>query len=144
MKIIKTIIFILPIIFGIVPDCEAMKPKNEEYTIENLLDAIAIKESNGDSNAVGDNGRALGAFQIWEIYVKDVNRILGEKAFKNTDRLDYYKSRTMTKIYLEHYGKGKSLFDMARIHNGGLNGCKKEATRKYAEAVIKIMKSKEN
>ena len=36
-----------------------------------VLDAIAIVESAGDPNAIGDNGNAIGLFQIWESYWTD-------------------------------------------------------------------------
>ena len=45
-------------------------------TFEDLLDAIESVESGGNANAVGDNNRAVGSFQIWKIYVDDVNRII--------------------------------------------------------------------
>jgi len=97
---------------------------------DNLLDAIEFVESRGQSDAVGDKGNAVGAYQIWKIYVDDVNRILGQDKYSYDDRWDKGKSREMVRVYLRHYGKG-SLESMARIHNGGPNGWKKESTKKY-------------
>jgi len=37
---------------------------------------------------------------------------------------------------LLHYGQGKSLLDMARIHNGGPHGHEKEATLCYARKIL--------
>ena len=37
-----------------------------EFDMVRLLAAIKQVESGGDPNAVGDQGRAIGAFQIWE------------------------------------------------------------------------------
>ena len=101
----------------------------EPPSFEDLLDAIEFVESGGDSNAVGDNGNAIGSFQIWKIYVDDVNRILGNDKYSYTDRLDRSKSRDMATIYLNHYGG--TFEEMARKFNGGPNGHKKEATLKY-------------
>ena len=101
----------------------------EPPSFEDLLDAIEFVESGGDSNAVGDNGNAIGSFQIWKIYVDDVNRIRGNDKYSYTDRLDRSKSRDMATIYLNHYGG--TLEEMARIHNGGPQGHKKESTLKY-------------
>lgn len=113
---------------------------------DTLLDAISIVESNNNPNAVGDNGNAIGCYQIWPLYMRDVIRI-SRKVYMYADRLDPEKSREMVKIYLTHYGKvykrktGLEPTDeiYSRIHNGGPNGYKKEATKKYWLKVQNIM-----
>ena len=65
-------------------------PSVQQSSFEDLLDAIEWVESKGDANAKGDpimrttgfpkyeewtEYRAVGSFQIWKIYVDDVNRI---------------------------------------------------------------------
>ena len=108
------------------------------YTMEDLLDAIEQVESGGDANAIGDNGNAVGSYQIWKIYVDDVNRInrIGYTdkysdpiQYDYNDRKSKYLSRYMVKTYLTHYGG--TVEEMARKHNGGPTGHKKEATVKY-------------
>lgn len=116
-------------------------------SFDDLLDAIEQVESNGDAQAVGDNGNAIGSFQIWKIYVNDLNRIgalYGHKTtFSYEDRWDRDKSRSMIKQYIKHYATEKRLErlptfeDMARIHNGGPNGYKKESTKKYWKKIKK-------
>ena len=107
------------------------------FSIDDLLDAIEQVESNGNPNAIGDDGNAIGSFQIWESYVDDVNRILGKKKYSYQDRLDSCLSRQMTKTYISHYAIEKRLHhkpthqDMARIHNGGPNGYRKKSTEIY-------------
>jgi len=103
-----------------------------------LLDAIRQVESGGRC-VVGDSGKAVGVYQIHKVYVDDVNRILCKKVYTYADRNDEAKSRKMVELYLTHYGKGKSQLDMARIHNGGPNGHKKQATLKYAEKIKSCM-----
>lgn len=115
---------------------------------EKLLDSIEIVESNCDAFAIGDKGNAVGSFQIWKVYVDDVNRIIGKKKYTYDDRYDRKKSREMTRIYLEHYGKRYERITKkvatdeiyARIHNGGLNGWKKDSTIKYWKKVKKHLK----
>lgn len=110
---------------------------------ERLLDAIAKVESNNNPRAKGDqdkngNPRAIGMYQIWKIYVDDVNR-MSSKKFTYEDRWDAKKSREMVRIYIEFYSKhyenttGKEATEevMARIHNGGPSGWRKDATRLY-------------
>lgn len=114
---------------------------------KDVYSAIAAVESNNRDSAIGDKGNAVGRYQIWKIYVDDVNRISGKK-YTYDDRKDAVKSLEMVKIYTDHYGKryerltGKKVTDevKARIHNGGLNGYKKAATLKYWNKVKKEMK----
>ena len=104
---------------------------------DRLLDAIEQVESGCNADAIGDNGNAIGSFQIWKIYVDDVNRILGEDRYTYSDRMSRSLSRQMVRVYIDHYTTEKrlkresTLEDMARNHNGGPNGYKKECTKKY-------------
>jgi hypothetical protein len=103
--------------------------------IERLLDAIARIESHCDRNAVGDNGKALGVYQIHRMYWEEGTEILGID-WPHGDAIDPEKARRVVKAYLLYYGKGKSLLDMARIHNGGPRGCTKKATLPYAQKIL--------
>jgi len=125
----------------------AQKPQS---SFNDLLDAIEWVESKGDANAVGDNGKAVGAFQIHKIYIDDLNRIYKSR---HTDKFstpirwsDFHRkskvcSRLMVRDYLRHYatakriGREPTLEDMARIHNGGPTGYKKESTKKYWQKI---------
>lgn len=127
-KILKLTLIILFFCFG----CKKADP------IEQLLPALAQVESGGNPRAVGDGKKAVGLYQIWPIYVADVNRIAGKK-YTLADRYDPIESAQMVRIYLKHYGRGKSIIDMARIHCGGPNGHRKEATKKYGEKVKKVL-----
>jgi hypothetical protein len=112
-----------------------------------LYEAIAYVESRGIDCAVGDNGKALGRYQLHKIYVDDVNRI-AKTSYTYNDRLDAKKSLSMVKIYLNYYGKrytkitGKPATDeiKARIHNGGPDGFRKLSTIKYWNKVKEAMK----
>jgi hypothetical protein len=134
-------------------------------TFEDLLDAIEWVESKGDPNAIGDNGKAVGAYQIHKIYVDDVNRI-GELSaisrkgaswfheqglyhmFKYEHRFSKQLSRIMTEIYTTYYAFGftgtptEYLETCARIHKGGPKGHLKESTLPYWEKVKARMESR--
>jgi hypothetical protein len=103
--------------------------------IERLLDAIAHVESHCDRNRVGDGGKALGAYQIHRDYWEEGTGILGVD-WPHGDAIDPKKARRVVKAYLLYYGKGRSLLDMARIHNGGPQGCTKKATLCYAQKIL--------
>lgn len=112
----------------------------ENNDLEFLLDAIARVESNNNPDAVGDNGRAIGSYQIHRRYWQDGIRILGVD-WKYRDARDPHKARRVVRAYLRYYGKGKSLLDMARIHNGGPNGHRKRATLAYSRKVETILEN---
>lgn len=110
----------------------------EHADVDLLLDAIAQVESNGDHGAVGDSGRARGAYQIHKLYWQDGTRILGVD-WRYDDATDSVKARQVVKAYLLHYGKGRSLLEKARIHNGGPRGYRKKATLPYARKIAEII-----
>lgn len=106
----------------------------EPHTLDDLLDAIEWVESKGDPFAIGDNGEAVGAYQIHKIYVDDVNRINRAKSkhkyqYPYEARYSHHLSREMTSIYLNHYGG--SFEERARKHNGGPTGHLREETKSY-------------
>jgi hypothetical protein len=120
-------------------------PPVVHYTVDDLLDAIEWVESRGDANAIGDGGKAVGAYQIHKIYVDDCNRILklnGEsKRVTYDDRFDSYESRKITAYVTGYYANAvwgdkphtplQFMETAARIHNGGPTGYKKESTKAY-------------
>lgn len=111
--------------------------------LERLLDAIAQIESNNRTKAVGDKGRAIGVYQIHRAYWKDGTRILGVK-WNYRDAFDPDKARRVVRAYLRHYGRGKSLIQMARIHNGGPRGYRKRATLGYGRKIQNILRRTRN
>jgi hypothetical protein len=106
--------------------------------IDRLLDAIAKVESRHDPALVGDGGRAAGVYQIHRTYWADGTKLLGV----NWDydlAADPVKARKVVRVYLLHYGQGCSLLEMARIHNGGPNGHKKQSTLDYTRKIAQIL-----
>lgn len=92
----------------------AHQPAPDSF-LDRLLDAIEQVESGGRADPVGDSGQAVGSFQLWPVYVDDANRIAGTK-YTYDDRWCPVKSREMTRIVLEHYGKGMPKDKWAVIH----------------------------
>lgn len=104
----------------------------EKYTIAH---AIVLVESGGNRYAIGDNGNAVGVFQIWPIMVEDVNRIVGEDRYSLDDRTDYGKSLEMFFIYTDHYTPSWVFEKVARRWNGGPDGDRQKSTERYWEKV---------
>ncbi len=128
---------------------------NREPEFDDFLRAIVWVESKGNEIAIGANGER-GLYQLSEIYIDDVNRILGPSLAYGKDVYSYKGafnptySKTMVKCYLKYYldkfAKDKpesmSSFEMAaRIHNDGPNGWKKDSTKPYWEKIKARMES---
>ena len=108
--------------------------------LDEVLAAISIIESNNDPDAVGDNGNAIGVYQIWKSYWKDATEFSGIGG-KYLDCYDRDYADRIVRAYMVRYATEKRLGrtvtqeDIARIHNGGPNGYKKKSTIKYWEKV---------
>ncbi len=124
------------------------KGEAKQQTYDVFLKALAQKESGGDPNAWNHKEDACGLYQIRQIYLNDVNRILGYRKFACEDRWDAKKSGLMVVIYLDYYATPRRLghkptwYDRARIQNGGPNGWRRCSTIKYGKDVVRLMKEK--
>ena len=114
---------------------------------DKLLHALKMAESGCKSDAIGDNGKAVGILQLHKVYVDDANRIVGYKKYSYNDRYDVRKSEEMTRIVLTHYGKhyerktDKRCTDeiLARIHNRGYNQWNDKLGERYWNRVKQFM-----
>ena len=108
-----------------------------------LLDAIRRVETGGckdPSAAVGDNGKAIGPFQIHRVYWQDAVEHSGIGGTYADCRDEAY-ARKVVRAYMARYApKGASDEVFSRIHNGGPKGHKKAATKAYWAKVRKEMK----
>lgn len=112
-------------------------------SLASLFLAVVAIESGGNCLAVGDHGKACGPAQIWEITVRDVNRIAGTH-YTMSDRFSLQKSQEIFRIYTDHYGKryGVPVSDevRAKVWNGGPNGPKNSKTQTYWQKIKERMK----
>lgn len=114
---------------------------------DRLLHALKMAESGCKSDAIGDNGKAVGILQLHKVYVDDANRIVGYKKYSYNDRYDVHKSEEITLIVLAHYGDiyeyrtGKTCTDevLARIHNLGYSNWNSELGTMYWNKVKQFM-----
>ena len=67
-----------------------------------LVMLLVMIESGGDSKAVGDGGRAVGALQIHPIMVRECNRLTGSQRWTLDDRLDVTESIRMCTLFLSY------------------------------------------
>jgi hypothetical protein len=107
-----------------------------------LLTALIAVESNGNPNAIGDDGLAYGCLQLHAGYVQDATEY-ARQDWTHEDAFDPATARQIVRAYMARYaterrlGRTPTYEDVARIHNGGPNGYKKAATDKYWQKVKK-------
>lgn len=115
----------------------AMRTPVDRLIDEDFLAALAAVESGGDDSAVNIREDAHGRFQVRAAYLADANRILGS-SYTLAEMHDRAKAERVVLAYLRHYGTERgvsSLYDLARIHNGGPKGAEKRATLDYGARV---------
>ena len=91
-----------------------IKQKPSEWDI--FIQALIQVESEGKADAVGKTND-VGILQITPIYVKDVNRILGEEKYYLSCRTDTEKSLEMFEILQNHYNPKKDIDKAIKLHN---------------------------
>jgi len=135
MKMFETIIL------GLLLGTPAMAITDAD--MDKVLSAMRVVESNNNPDAVGDSGNAIGIYQIWESYWKDGSTGIGGnyKDCFNADYADKIVRRYMKRYATEkRLGREVTMEDIARIHNGGPNGYKKQSTKKYWDKVQKELR----
>lgn len=112
--------------------------------LDSLVDAIRQVETGGEAdpaNAVGDNGKAIGPFQIHRSYWADAVEHDPSIGGTYADCKNESYARRIVKAYLNRYApKGATIQDLARIHNGGPKGHRKGSTKAYWAKVQKELK----
>ena len=104
-----------------------------------VVEAIAQVESEGHPELVSKNGLYVGYLQISKVLVRQVNQILGTKAYTYNDRYDKQKSIEMFIIFKEHYNKEGNMEMAIRLWCSGDLRCmsRKRASEGYYRRVMR-------
>lgn len=112
--------------------------------LERLFEAIRQVETGGIAwdgrDALGDQGRSLGPYQIGRAYWRD-SRVAGE--YRDV-RNAAYARRVMLAYWRRYCPEAlarRDLRTLARIHNGGPYGCHKPATLEYWRRVSRHLQA---
>ena len=99
---------------------------------DRLLDAMYTVESGRGKNLIGDGGKAIGPYQIWEEYWQDAVEYDPSIGGSYCDCMDKaYSERIVWAYWCRYAPKGASVEQLARIHNGGSMGYKNAKTVAY-------------
>ena len=126
------------------PDPNEEFPGHPEWFTDEhdlLIRAIAMVESSNNSYAVGDGGLAIGTYQIHRNYWIDALQQDPTIGGEYEDLLgDPEYGRKVVIAYWDRYGArvNYEVQGLARIHNGGPNGHKKQATDGYWHRRVKM------
>lgn len=103
-----------------------------------------IESSGRTGEIIGDNGKALGPYQIHKVYFLDAaefDKSLGNN-YNNVTNIDF--ARRVVIAYLNRYNKtavnNKNYEILARMHNGGPKGHTRQATLSYWEKFRRYLK----
>lgn len=96
-----------------------------------LLDAMYTVESSRGKTLVGDDGKAIGPYQIWQEYWQDAVEFDKTIGGSYKDCMDKAYSEKIIGAYWKRYApKDATLEQLARIHNGGCGILSKEHSTK--------------
>lgn len=109
--------------------------QQQTYPLNVTLEAIRMVESSGGADLRdGDDGRAVGEYQIHDAYWQDGTRVL-KVEWPYRDARDPKKARQVVQAYVTHYQKAGGYpanpETWARLHNGGPRGPQKKSTEAY-------------
>jgi hypothetical protein len=114
------------------------------WTVDEILSAVRFVETGGAPDegrcAVGDGGRAIGPFQIHRAYWQDAGL---PGAFEDCRDPEY--ARAVVLAYWRRYCP-RALDDLdaealARVHNGGPTGDRRESTRGFWRKVEGVLEA---
>ena len=125
------ILIIVAYIAVIIANTAVAAPPPPSFDTDRILDAIKQVETGGieDPNAAtGDNGKAIGAFQVHKAYWIDAVEYDKTIGGCYADCRDEAYARRIVIAYLSRYCKVWSVENVSRIHNGGCNILKRQGT----------------
>ena len=107
---------------------------------ERFMDALAKVESNCNAYAIGDKGKARGAFQMWKVAWTDVSNYRRERGLK-VHPYRYAHDPHMARVYAQNYaelqrsrmikatGRDPNAGELYALYNLGYAGFKRRGFR---------------
>ena len=121
--------------------CAVCVPPPPSADVDRILDAIRTVETGGCKNpsaAIGDNGKAIGPFQIWRAYWQDAVEYDPSIGGTYADCKSRAYSQKIVVAYLSRYAPNWEPQTVARIHNGGPKGHRRSSTLSYYAKFNKV------
>ena len=122
---------------NLIAACVMMVPPPSGTDVDGILRAISKVESNHKDSAIGDNGKAIGRYQIHKVYWQDAVQYDRTIGGKYEDCKDPVYARKIVIAYLSRYAPNWNINTVAGIHNGGPKGYLSNSTSNYRRKVNK-------
>jgi len=126
--------------------CGAMcVPPPSNVDLPRILNCIQKVETGGCKNpsaAIGDNGKAIGPFQIHKVYWQDAIEYDPSIGGRYSDCTDVVYARKIVVAYLSRYATNWNIDTVAGVHNGGPKGNVRSSTEGYRNKVRKAYNGK--
>jgi hypothetical protein len=128
------------------PSKPSKPAKLTDAQLDRFFRAISKVESNHNDNAVGDGGKAIGRYQIWKVYWQDaVERLDKDLCGQYNDVKNKEYAELIMRLYWQRYVPeayySRNWEVLARVHNGGPKGHRRDTTIHYWKKVQKCLQS---
>ena len=133
-KEVKTIIHEHPIIDN---------PITQQDTLDAMIVAFAVQESNTTENAVSDCGKYVGCIQMSKIMVDEANRILGYDNFTHDDRFIWDSCARMFEIVQTYHNPTLDIDKAITIWNKGCPNSYRNNVKKVYKGVLRHLTNKQ-
>jgi hypothetical protein len=103
---------------------EARPPSPALLVGENFLDAVAMVESSGNAKAIGDGGKATGAWQLHQAARIDARSYLGRAGTDRELAKAYFQ--WIQARFVKRYGKQPTYAELYQAYNRGFGNAAKD------------------
>ena len=117
---------------------EYINVTNSSILMQDAFRIIATIESNKQPDAINKRSKAYGVVQIRTICIKDINLIYGTNYTKD-DAFNTTLAYKMFVLYTAKYCKNLTIYEIARVWNGGCNS--KKLNKSYKRKIEKLAKN---
>ena len=115
---------------------------SRQDTIDAMIVAFAVQESNTTENAISDCGKYVGCIQMSKIMVDEANRILGYNNFTHDDRFVWDSCARMFEIVQTYHNPALDIDKAITIWNKGCPNSYRNNVKKVYKGVLRHLTNK--
>ena len=126
----------------VIEDEQLISIDSRQDTIDAMIVAFAVQESNTTENAVSDCGKYVGCIQMSKIMVDEANRILGYDNFTHDDRFVWDSCARMFEIVQTYHNPTLDIDKAITIWNKGCPNSYRNNVKKVYKGVLRHLSNK--
>lgn len=124
-------------------DEQLIQHNYRQDTIDAMIVAFAVQESNTTENAVSDCDKYVGCIQMSKIMVDEANRILGYDNFTHDDRFVWDSCARMFEIVQTYHNPTLDIDKAITIWNKGCPNSYRNNVKKVYKGVLRHLTNKQ-